>query len=216
MSTYKEIAKRIAKIIVSPETAIGFVHGVLSVPQDLGYLAYGYLNTESRYNRDTERIRLIKAVRFGILQNESFINTIETILKKFNQYVPKNKRDNIYAKIGSSIVGRTVTNSIISKKIATSIAQRSTLMIALRGGIVGNTLLAGGMAERSIYTSQRLQRTEPKIYNALRPKNYDFLYFIVEPALHPFVEALRVRRTQGEAAFNQILELVEKEVNYGK
>ncbi|VEI68378.1 hypothetical protein [Serratia rubidaea] len=216
MSTYKEIAKRIAKIIISPETAFGFVHGVLSVPQDLGYLAYGFLDTDSRYHRDTERTRLFRAVRYGILQNESFINTIETVLNKFNQYMPENKRDKIYAKIGLSIFGRAVTNSIISKKIATSIAQRSTLIIALRGGIVGNTLLAGGMMERSIYTSQRLQRTEPEIYYALRQRNYDFLYFLVEPALHPFVEALRVRRMQGEAAFHQILDFVEKEVSYGK
>lgn len=216
MKTYKDIAKRIAKIIISPETAVGFVDGVLSVPQDLGYLAYSYLDTDSRHSRDTERLRLIKAVRYGILQNENFIRTIETILNKFNQYMPESKRDKIYAKIGSSIFGRAITNSIISKKIATSIAQRSTLMVALRGGIVGNTLLAGGMAERSIYTSRRLQRTEPEIYYALRQRNHDFLYFLVEPALHPFIEALRVRRSQGEAAFNQILDLVEKEVSYGK
>lgn len=67
MSTYIDIAKRIAKIIVSPESAIGFINGALSVPQDLGYLTYGYFDTDSRYNRETERIRLIKAIRFGIL-----------------------------------------------------------------------------------------------------------------------------------------------------
>ena len=72
------------------------------------------------------------------------------------------------------------------------------------------------MAEHSIYTSQRLKRTEPEIYYALRQRNHDFLYFLVEPALHPFVEVLRMRRTQGGAAFNQILDLVEKEVSYGK
>lgn len=89
-------------------------------------------------------------------------------------------------------------------------------MVALRGGIVGNTLLAGGMAERSIYTSQRLKRTNPEIYYTLRQKDYDFLYFLVEPALQPFIEALKVRRNQGEIAFNQILDFVEKEVNHGR
>ncbi len=39
MSTNMEIAKRIVKIIISPDSVIGFVHGMLSVPQDLGYLA---------------------------------------------------------------------------------------------------------------------------------------------------------------------------------
>ncbi|KGT86128.1 hypothetical protein NG99_26865 [Erwinia typographi] len=216
MTTYTEIAKRIAKIIISPDTAIGLTHGVLSVPQDLGYLAYGYFDTDSRFNRETERIRLINAIRFGILQNENFVRTIETVLENFNQYVPENNRDGLYAKTGASVVGRAITNSLISKKIATSIAQRSSLMIALRGGVVGNILLAGGMAERSIYRSQRLQMTDPDIYYELRKKDYDFLYFLVEPALQPFIEALRVRRTQGNTAFNQIIELVEKEVRYGR
>lgn len=72
MSIYIDIAKRIAKVILSPETAIGFAHGVLSVPQDIGYLAYGFIDTDSRYIRETECIRLIKAIRFGILQNENF------------------------------------------------------------------------------------------------------------------------------------------------
>lgn len=189
MSTYIDIAKRIAQIIISPETAVGFVHGVLSVPQDLGYLAYGFIDTDSRYNRETERIRLIKAIRFGILQNENFVRTIKIVLNKLNQYIQEKKRDGIYAKIGASVVGRAITNSIISKKIATAIAQRSSLMVSLRGGIVGNTLLAGGMAERSIYTSQRLQSTGPEIYYALHQRDYDFLYFLVEPVLAPFVEA---------------------------
>lgn len=52
MSSYLEIARRIAKVIVSPETAIGFAHGVLSVPTDIGYLAYGFIDTDSRGQRD--------------------------------------------------------------------------------------------------------------------------------------------------------------------
>lgn len=67
MRCYSEIAKRIAKIIISPESAIGFVHGVLSVPTDIGYLAYGLLVTDSRYQRETDKIRMVGAIRYGIL-----------------------------------------------------------------------------------------------------------------------------------------------------
>lgn len=55
MNSYDEISTRIAEIIISPDSAIGFIHGILSVPVDLGYLAYGYLNTESRYSNQTEK-----------------------------------------------------------------------------------------------------------------------------------------------------------------
>ena len=213
MSSYLEIARRIAKVIVSPETAIGFAHGVLSVPTDIGYLAYGFIDTDSRGQRETEKIRMMTAIRHGILENDNFMKTIETVLASFNKNVPEKKQNAIYGKIMASIAGRTITNSVIAGKLATVIAQRSSLLISLRGGLVGNILLAGGMAERSIYTSERLKQSDPEIYYALRHRNFDLLYFLVEPALNPFVEALHVRRTQGQGAFYRILDMVESELN---
>ena len=104
----------------------------------------------------------------------------------------------------ASVAGRTLTNSLIAGKIATTIAQRSSVLITIRGGLIGNTLLVGGMIERCLYTSDRLLKNNPEVYNALRHRNYDLLYFLVEPALNPFVEALNVRRTQGQPAFRSL------------
>ncbi|MFW0700243.1 hypothetical protein [Pantoea sp. R13S299] len=213
MRSYSEIARRIAKIIISPESAIGFVHGILSVPKDIGYLAYGFLDTDNRYQRETEKIRMVRAVRYGILENHNFMKTIETVLNIFNKKLPESRLNAIYSKTMASVAGRTLTNSLIAGRLATTIAQRSSFLVAVRGGLVGNALLIGGMAERCIYTSEKLLKNNPEVYNTLRPQNYDLLYFLVEPALNPFVEALNVRRTQGQPAFDKILELVEKEIN---
>ncbi len=81
---------------------------------------------------------------------------------------------------------------------------------------MGNILLMGGMAERSIYTSRALQQSNPEIYYALHRKNYNLLYFLVEPLLEPFVEALRVKRTQGQPEFDKILDMVEDELKKSK
>lgn len=178
MRSYLEIARRIAKIIVSPETAIGFADGVLSVPTDIGYLAYGFIDTDSRYQRETEKIRMVTAIKNGILDNENFLQTIATVLAIFNKSVPEKKQNNIYGKVVASVAGRTVTNSVIAGKPATVIAQRSSLLISLHGGLIGNILLAGGMAERSIYTSERLRQSDPEVYYALRHRNFDLLYFL--------------------------------------
>jgi hypothetical protein len=69
------------------------------------------------------------------------------------------------------------------------------------------------MTERCVYTSEKLQKNNPEVYNALRVRNYDLLYFLVEPALNPFLEALNVKRTQGQPAFEKIIEMVDQEVN---
>lgn len=212
MSNYREIAQRIVTILVSPESVFGFWNGVTSVPKDIGYLAYGFIDTDSRSARGNERIRMVTAIRYGILKNHNFIKTLETVFTAFNKYVPEEKQNSIYRKTLFSVAGRSTANTLISARLAQSIAQSGGAQVRLRGGIIGNLLLAGGMAERSIYTSQRLRIYVPEIYNALRPHNYDLLYFFLEPALQPFVEALHVRWTNGSAAFNYIINEIENEI----
>lgn len=213
MRSYQEIARRIAKIILSPESALGFIDGVLSVPKDIGYLAFGFIDTDSRYQRETEKIRMLTAIKYGLLENHNFIKTIETVLDIFNKTVPEDKQNAIYGKTMASVAGSTITNSLIAGKLATIIAQRSSFLITLRGGLIGNTLLIGGMVERCIYTSERLQQYNPEIYNRLRTRDLDLLYFLVEPALNPFVDALKIRNTQGQVAFEKLLSMVENEIN---
>ena len=111
-----------------------------------------------------------------------------------------------------SIAGRAATNTIVSKKIAEIVAQRAGFVVGLRGGVIGNLLLAGGMSERSIYTSTRLKVYAPEVYDVLRPNDYDLLYFFVEPAMQPFVEAIHVRWVFGQSAFNTIIDAVDDEL----
>lgn len=145
MSSYDEIATRIAKIIVSPESAIGLIHGILSVPLDLGYLAYGYFDTGSHYSHETERIRIVRAIDSGILNHDRIIDAIQIVFNQFNKYTSENKQNKIYSRTISSVIGRIATNSVISSQIATAIAQRASFFVAVRGGVMGNILLVGGM-----------------------------------------------------------------------
>lgn len=213
MSHVEEIATRIADIIISPDSAIGFIHGVLSVPVDLGYLAYGYIDSGSRYSNQTETIRIIQAIDNGILNYDRIIEAIQIVFEKFNKYASESQQNKIYSRTIFSLAGRTAANSLISGKIATAICGQASVYIAFRGGLIGNILLAGGMTERCIRTSEKLSVDEPEVYEALRVKNYDLLYFMFEPALKPFVDALITRRHQGVTAFKSILDLVESKVN---
>lgn len=216
MHRHAEIAKRIATIILSPESAIGFINGIMSVPTDIGYLAYGYIDSGNRYKSQTEKIRMADAIKHGILENHNFKSTIETVLNRFNKDVLIKKQNAIYGKTMASVAGRAITNSLIAGKLATSIAQRSSILIKIRGGLSGNTLLIGGMIERCIYTSERLRLNNLEIYNILKPRNWDLLYFLLEPVLNPFVEALNVKRMHGNSAFENILNMVEKQLNAKK
>lgn len=170
MNSYDEISTRIAEIIISPDSAIGFIHGILSVPVDLGYLAYGYLNTESRYSNQTETIRIIQAIDNGILNYDRIIEAIQIVFKRFDKYVSESEKNKIYSRTIFSVLGRTTANSFLSGKIATAICGQASVYITLRGGLIGNILLAGGMTERCIRTSEKLSVDEPEVYELLRAK----------------------------------------------
>ncbi|QIU92177.1 hypothetical protein [Yokenella regensburgei] len=213
MMNTNDIATRIADVIISPDAAIGLIHGVMSVPIDIGYLVYGYLDTDSHYSHQTERIRIARAIERGVLNHDRIIDAVQIILTEFNKYIPESKQNILYSRSLFSIFGRIITNSMLSSKIATTIAERASVLVAIRGGAVGNFLLIGGMIERCIRTSEQLGLEEPQVYSLLRVRDYDLLYFLFEPALKPFIDALAVRRNQGNSSFMNILKIVEDKIS---
>jgi hypothetical protein len=212
---YQEIAKRIAQIIVSPNTVVGFAHGAVSVPIDLGYLAYSFLDTGNRSNNQTEAIRLANAVKKGILHNPNLTRTIKTIFDMFNSYVPTDTQNSIYSKTVASISGRMITNSVITAKITTAVLQTTeySYLIQMRSALLGTTLLMGGMAQRSIYKSRALSDNNRSVYASLRTAgDLDFLYFLIQPFVDPFIDAITVRQKHGQEAFNRLLSMVEEKL----
>lgn len=96
MDNSEEIAQRITDIIISPDSAIGLVHGILSVPVDLGYLAYGFFDTDSYHAHETETIRIIESIKRGILEHDRITDAIQIILNDLNKYFSESeKKQNI-------------------------------------------------------------------------------------------------------------------------
>lgn len=211
-SKYLDVARRIARVLISPDPSMGLMHGAVSVPKDLGCLVYGYLDTDSRSIHRLDRMRMMEAIKSGILRNENFVNMIENIFNVFNQFVPQEKQDEIYSRVIFSVSGRLALNSLMSKRIAEAIAQRTGLLVSMGGTTIGGVLLAGGMAHRSIYASRRLSKYAPEVYYILRAHNHDLLYFFVESAVRPFVDAIYIRRTEGQSVFNKIVDEVDNEL----
>mgnify|MGYP000853270083 CR=1 FL=1 len=214
MNSIKEIAERLADIIINPNSAIGFAEGALSVPLDFGYLVWGVFDTDSRYHRETERIRLLAAVRRGFLNYEQLKEAIALALTEFEKRLTKKKKDGAYSKTVFSLIGRASANSYITTKITAAIIERVTFFVKMRNSIfLGNLLLLAGMAERSIRTSQQLAINNPEIYEVLRPCDSDLLYFLFESSITPFAQALQVRREPGEPAFDHLIDLANKKIN---
>ncbi|WP_084193291.1 hypothetical protein [Vibrio aerogenes] len=190
----------------------GFWDGMLSVPVDLGYLAYGYFDTDSYHERSVGKERIIRAISNGILQPRHIVRTVEIIFEIFNQYVPEKIQTQTSSHIVGAISGRVITNHLIFRNFSQRLAIQGETFFSARGGRLGAVLLIGGMAERCLYKARELRDENPEVYYALYPHYYDLLYFMLEASLSPFVEALNVYHHEGQPAFNQILRIIYDEI----
>ncbi|MDI3425718.1 hypothetical protein [Enterobacter sp. V87_3] len=215
MADVEGIARRLCSIIVSPDTVTGLINGWLSVPLDYGYLVYGIFDTDTRIARETQRIRIVTTIKNDILNYENIVNAVKVIFKAFNRYLTEAEQDKIYRSVMTSIAGRISTN-IIASTIAKHVIERTSFTFVVFKGkgnpitALSTLLLFAGMAERSIRTSDRLKAETPEVYQLLRPRDYDLLYFLFADAVQPFVDAIHAGYSEGMPAFNQIMKKVNE------
>ena len=217
MADVEDIARRLCNIIASPDTVTGLINGGLSVPLDYGYLVYGIFDTDTRYARANQRIRMIAAIKNDILNYENIVNAVKMVLEAFNRYLTEAKQDKIYRSVMTSIAGRISIN-IIASTIAKHVIERTSFTFVVFKGkgnpitALSTLLLFGGMAERSIRTSERLKSEAPEIYQPLKSRDYDLLYFLFADAVQPFVDAIHAGYSEGNPVFNQIMMSVNEKL----
>jgi len=206
-----QIANRIADIILSPDTINGLINGALTVPIDLGYLARGFFDTDNRYAHQTQRIRMAQAIHNDILNYDHIVNAVEIICQKFNKYLTVHQQDAAYRAVISSITGRFLTTKIASN-VAGAVLARLSFISAKSGtrviSQVAVLLLIGGMSERSIRTSENLAVEAPEVYEILRPRDYDLIWFLIEPVVKPFVDAIHIAVSRGQPEFDKIINII--------
>lgn len=186
-SDIEDLANRISDIIMSPATISGLINGALTVPLDMGYLAWGYMDTDSRFAHQTQRFRMAEAIHNDILNYKYITNAVEIIFKEFDKYASVSQQNNAYRGVVSSMVGRFMSAKLIA--------------------------MIGGMSERSIRMSESLAIEAPEIYWLLRPHDYDLTYFLFEPAVKPFIDAVHVGATRGQPAFDKIIDAVGRKLH---
>ncbi|WP_193131507.1 hypothetical protein [Enterobacter asburiae] len=218
MADVEDIARRLCNIIASPDTVTGLINGGLSVPLDYGYLVYGIFDTDARYARETQRIRMFTAIKNDTLNYENIFNAVKIIFKEFNRYLTEAEQDKLYRTVTTSIAGRISTN-IIASTIAKHVIERTSFTFVVFKGkdspitALSTLLLFGGMAERSIRISDKLKSDAPEVYELLRHRDYDLLYFLFADAVQPFVDAIHAGYSEGKPVFNQIIKKVNEKLN---
>ena len=215
-SDIEDLANRISDIIMSPATISGLINGALTVPLDMGYLAWGYMDTDSRFAHQTQRFRMAEAIHNDILNYKYITNAVEIIFKEFDKYASVSQQNNAYRGVVSSMVGRFMSAKLIAMIGAAVLARVSFIGAQSAKNWIGRVtmiLLIGGMSERSIRMSESLAIEAPEIYWLLRPHDYELTYFLFEPAVKPFIDAVHVGATRGQPAFDKIIDAVGRKLH---
>ncbi|OTA19454.1 hypothetical protein Xbed_02308 [Xenorhabdus beddingii] len=206
LSTTDTLPYRMALVVNSNEHIIaGFVDGVLSVPINLGYLAYDMLDTDSKYEKDNDKIRLMYLIKNGGANKESIYEIISTVLDKYISSLSDEQKEKLWEKIIAQQLGKIGANSLIfghmNKVLISRIVSRMIFSISM-----SFLLTAGAMQSRAVYSSRELLVRNPKLYWELRSKgDLDLLYVFVESYVKPFEEAENLKKVN-QVMFDQVFE----------
>ncbi|MCY9846739.1 hypothetical protein [Pectobacterium jejuense] len=199
-----ELADRIVRMLTTTDFYEGMGSGISEIGKNYGYLAYGFIDTDSRSSREREVERLIRAIHKGIVSRDKIIEAITRIFNIFNRNVSEAKKEAIYNKVAGGLVGGFIVSQavmITSKRIG-NMPKVSTAMVYY-------VLLLGGMMDRAIYRSRSLREQNSEVYSELRRDDLDLLFFLFEDQVEPLVEAIKMRRTYGAGMFNNLIDKVE-------
>ena len=200
----------------APGIVTGFINGILEIPEDIGYVAYDFIDTENRYSNNNDKIRLMFLVKNGGANRDSLSEIIKTVLIRYFDALTNEQKLQIQYKTGGQVAGKIVfTTQILSKFLQTFIDK---LLIRSSIGLITTSLLTlGAMQSKAVYCSRDLLNRNPKIYWALRERgDLDLLYFILEDQLKSFENAL-ILYERDIHAFNNVMiyysEIAPKKIN---
>lgn len=180
--------------------------GLLSMPKTYGYLAYDFLDTGNRTQKDNDKIRLMYLIDRGYANKESLYKIGSIAISKYMSRLSDEQKRQIYKNIVGKQIGKIASNTIVLGQMNAALI--SKFVARLFFGIAFSSVLTiGAEQSKAVYTSRRLMDENPSLYWALRSAgDLDLLYFLVEEYTKPFEKAALLRG-KDEAAFNELFEL---------
>ncbi|MCS3603626.1 hypothetical protein M2371_002861 [Buttiauxella sp. BIGb0471] len=188
----------------TPGVVSGFIEGILEIPEDIGYIAYDFIDSENRYNNNNDKIRLMFLVKKGGVNKDSLAEIIKVILIKYYSLLTNEQKSQLQYKIGGQITGKLVfTTQALSKFLQIFIDR---LLIRTSVGLISTSLVTlGAMQSKAVYSSRDLLNRNPNIYWELRGLgDLDLLYFILEDKLKSFEDAILLH-DKDRSAFNNVM-----------
>lgn len=194
MDSAKEIARDMLKAISLDDSGIlvNFAKGFISFSVSIAYLSYDHLDTEHYRNNKNDKHRIAGLVERGTFRKEIIERVIGIFIDDFTSRINFEKTTGMIDRVGANLIGKLAFSQFTGFNLGRALTTNATNAF-FTGAVVGTLLYVGSEASRAIYTSRRLELTNPKIYFKLRRMGgLDLLYFIVQDIVGPFEKACAI------------------------
>ncbi len=192
--------------------------GMISVPETLWDgikrtgqgLAFWDTEEEIKIGEQNRRAYhvLLDVIRYGIIKRNSPVEkAIRIILYNFYESLsPSAKEKVIEAAVlkGCFLWGKSISSAGLanysSEVFIEQLAANSTIKTFLKFtmGATFSLLAMQGLLYKAGAASDRLRAKHPKLYQQLRAKNLDMIYFLIEKPAQKYLDAIRLKRMKME------------------
>lgn len=172
----------------------------------MGYLAYDFLDTDNRTQKDNDKIRLMYLIQRGYANREALYKIISIIIAKYLSRLDDEQRKQVYKNTVGEQIGKIASNTIVLGQMNAALISKFIPRLVFSMSF-STVLTIGAEQSKAVYVSRRLLDEPPSIYWELRSAgDLDLLYFLVEEYTKPFEKAAQLK-DRDESAFNELLEL---------
>ncbi|WP_147194891.1 hypothetical protein [Pantoea sp. CCBC3-3-1] len=205
MNSAKSIADGMLKLFDTKKKSgvetfmVSALSGFTSIPGDLYALTKDFLDSDHRWDNETDRIRLITLLKKGATSDD-LKRLIKLVVEQYVKRLDEEHLEKMLVKMGGKNAGSFAFKYLFVNEIVSKFFSRVIPKFLFSAGMTG-IITIGASVSRSIYTSRDLMKKNSEVYTLLRGAgDLDLLYFVVEDNVEPWLDAIALQQKNSPLA----------------
>jgi len=178
---------------------VSAISGFTSIPGDLYALTKDFLDSDHRWDNETDRIRLLTLLKKGATSDD-LRKLIRLVVEQYFKRLNEEQLEKILVKMGGSVAGSFAFKFLFVKEIVSRFFSRIIPKFLFSAGMTG-IITIGASVSRSIYSSRDLMKKNREVYALLRGAgDLDLLYFLLQENIDPWLDAITLQEINSPLA----------------
>ncbi|MEN4830678.1 hypothetical protein [Pantoea vagans] len=187
---------------------VSAISGFTSIPSDLYALTKDFLDSDHRWDNETDRIRLLTLLKKRATSDD-LRKLIKLVVEQYIKRLNEQQLEKMLVKMVGSAAGSITFKYLFVEAIVSRFFSRVIPQFLFSAGMTG-IITIGASVSRSIYTSRDLMKKNKEVYALLRGAgDLDLLYFLLEDNIDPWLDAIALQQNNSPLANEVFTNFVE-------